>query len=54
MYDVQKEKLLLRTTVSEQKRLQTLLTTVELGDRTRSQLLHEMQRRHKHRPRNYS
>lgn len=39
-----KEKLLLRTTVSEQRRLQTLLTTVELGDRTPSQLLREMQR----------
>ena len=39
-----KDKLLLRTTVSEQRRLQTLLTTVELGDRTPSQLLREMQR----------
>ena len=39
-----KEKLLLRTTVSEQRRLQTLLTTMELGDRTPSQLLREMQR----------
>ena len=39
-----KEKLLLRTTVSEQRRLHTLLTTVELGDRTPSQLLREMQR----------
>ena len=42
-FSILKEKLLLRTTVSEQRKLQTLLTTVELGDRTPSQLLREMQ-----------
>lgn len=43
-YSKLKEKLLDRTTVSEQKRLHTLLTSIELGDRKPTQLLREMQR----------
>ena len=43
-YSKLKEKLLDRTTQSEQKRLHTLLTSLELGDRKPTQLLREMER----------
>jgi len=42
-YDVLKEQLVKRTTASEQRRLQQLLSTEELGDRKSMQLLHRMQ-----------
>lgn len=41
-YESLKEKLVQRTTLSEQKRLQQLLTAEELGDRKPSQLLRRM------------
>ena len=42
-YDTLKSELIRRTSASEQKRLQQLLTAEELGDRTPSQLLRRMQ-----------
>ena len=41
-YENLKEQLIARTTISEQKRLQQLLTSEELGDRKPSQLLRRM------------
>ena len=42
LYDSLKEQLVKRTTASEQRRLQQLSNSEELGDRTPSQLLHRM------------
>ena len=44
-YDFLREQLVKRTAISEQRRLQQLLTSEELGDRKPSQLLRRMQHR---------
>lgn len=41
-YDVLKDELIRRTCISESRRLQQMLTTEDLGDRTPSQLLHRV------------